>query len=172
MKGFLNEFNPVRGDDVVLTPDWVAKEVVKRFQPKGKILDPCSGEGAFLKYMPKAEWCEIRKGRDFFEWKTKMDWIVSNPPYSIFRPFLLHSFTLAPDIVFLIPVIKVFNSIKTMLDIQQWGGVRTCLVVGLGKDLSFPQSGYPIAALHFQKDFKGGMTIEFVKRIGPSSYSE
>ena len=164
MKGFLQEFNGV-GEDIVLTPDRVAKDIVSRFQPKGKILDPCSGNGAFLDHMPGAEWCEIRQGRDFFEWKHKVDWIVSNPPYSIFKVFLEHSFEIADNIVYLVPILKIFNSLSIMRITKKWGGVETCYVVGNGKDLSFPQQGYVIAALHFKKDYKGGMHIEFSKHI-------
>lgn len=54
--------------DVVYTPDWVARDMVEYFKPSGRILEPCAGDGAFLEYLPGAEWCEIEKGRDFFAW--------------------------------------------------------------------------------------------------------
>ena len=127
---------------------------------KGKVLDPCCGDGVFLKYLPSGtHWCEIRKGRDFFSWKRKVDWIVSNPPYSIFLDFLTHSFEVADNVVYVIPLIKVFNSLSVLNLVRDFGGIKTCLVLGLGKDLSFPQAGYPIAAVHFQKDYKEGMQI-------------
>lgn len=93
--------------DVVLTPSDVAADVVRRFEPYGRILDPCKGEGAFTDHMPTAEWCEIREGSDFFEWREPVDWIVSNPPYSIFSKFMRHSMTVARNIVYVIPVNKV-----------------------------------------------------------------
>ena len=46
---------PLDAGDVVYTPDWVAKDMVDYFNPKGKILEPCSGDGVFLKYLPNAE---------------------------------------------------------------------------------------------------------------------
>lgn len=60
-------------NDVVLTPDKIAHDVVEHFRPSGRILDPCKGDGAFLKYMPGAEWCEVREGRSFFEWYDPVD---------------------------------------------------------------------------------------------------
>jgi hypothetical protein len=89
------------GNDRIYTPDYLAKEIVKRYEPTGRILEPCCGEGAFLKYMPAADWCEIDKGRDFFDYKEKVDWIITNPPYSKYRDFLRHSFEIADNVVFL-----------------------------------------------------------------------
>ena len=147
-------------DDIVLTPDDVAKDVVSRFAPKGRILDPRKGDGAFLQYMPGADWCEIRDGRDFFRWSTPVDWIVSNPPYSIFSEFLRHSFKVAPEIVYLIPVNKAFNSDRMMRDIWSWGGIETVYVVGSGGLLGFP-IGFCIGAVHFRRGYTGGINVEF-----------
>jgi hypothetical protein len=82
--------------------------------------------------MPTADWCEVRDGRDFFAWREPVDWIVSNPPYSIFSEFLRHAFRVAQDIVFLIPVNKAFNSDRMMREIWTWGGIPTVYVVGGG----------------------------------------
>ncbi len=153
--------------DVVLTPDPIAKAVIDRFKPSGRILDPCRGTGAFWKQMPGADWCEIREGRDFYNWREPVDWIVSNPPYSVFADFLRHSFTVAENIVYLIPVNKAFNSQRMMREIWAWGGVETCLVVGTGAQLFCPPRkgggalGYCIGAMHFRKNYQGPMSVEF-----------
>ena len=74
-----------RGDRV-FTPDWAAEDIVRHFCPTGHILEPFKGDGVFLRYLPsKVDWCEIEEGRDFFAWKDAVDWIISNPPYSITR---------------------------------------------------------------------------------------
>ena len=146
--------------DVVLTPDDVAKDIVSRFAPYGKILDPCKGEGAFLQFMPGAEWCEVREGRDFFEYHEPVDWIVSNPPYSIFSQFLRHSFTIARNVVFLIPVNKIYNSDRMMREIWEWGGVPEIYVIGPGAALGFP-IGFCIGAVHFQRGYRGSTLVSF-----------
>lgn len=150
----------VEQDDIVLTPDPVAQAIVERFKPSGRILDPCKGDGAFLQFMPGADWCEVREGRNFYDWTTPVDWIVSNPPYSIFADFLRHSFTVAENIVYLIPVNKAFNSEKMMREIWKWGGIRTCFTVSGGGALGFP-IGFCIGALHFERGYRGGMNVEF-----------
>lgn len=38
--------------DKVFTPDDVARDIVAYFKPTGRILEPCAGDGAFLKYLP------------------------------------------------------------------------------------------------------------------------
>ena len=53
-------------NDVYYTPDDLAKLIVEHFKPSGKILEPCAGNGVFLKYLNESDWCEIDKGKNFF----------------------------------------------------------------------------------------------------------
>lgn len=155
---------PVNKADVVLTPLWAAKAIVQKFSPSGSILDPCCGQGVFLKCMFGADWCEISNGRDFFDWDRPVDWIVSNPPYSIFSDFLRHSMKVARNIVYLIPVNKVFNSYRIMREIYSWGGIPLIYVIGSGADLKFP-IGFCSGAVHFQRGYQGNTQVEFYKEI-------
>lgn len=96
--------------DLVMTPLETAQEIIKHFQPSGTFLDPCSGNNTFIDAMLEcagarvhhAAWCEISRGIDFFGYKSRHDWIVSNPPYSILRPWLQHSYEVADNIVYLV----------------------------------------------------------------------
>ena len=38
--------------DIVMTPEWLAKEIIEHFKPSGVILDPCRGEGVFYSNFP------------------------------------------------------------------------------------------------------------------------
>lgn len=154
------ETESVLAADIVMTPDAVARDVVEHFRPSGRVLDPCRGDGAFLKYMDGAEWCEIREGSDFYNWHSPVDWIVSNPPYSIFSDFLRHSFTVADNIVYLIPANKVFNSADLMREVWAWGGIREIYTIGGGRGIGFP-IGFCVAAVHFQRGYKGGIAVTF-----------
>jgi hypothetical protein len=146
--------------DVVMTPADVARMIVNHFQPAGRILDPCRGNGAFWNAMPGAEWCEIAEGKDFMEWKTPVDWIVSNPPYSTFWDFLEHSFKLAENIVYLIPLHKIWSGHRYMKAITQWGGLRETLIIGTGTSIGFPV-GLSVGAVHFQRGYAGPMVIGY-----------
>jgi hypothetical protein len=148
--------------DIVMTDRVVARKIVEHFRPHGRILDPCKGTGAFLDEMPGAEWCEVREGRDFFEWKDRVDWIVSNPPFSIFYEWLMHSMTIADDIVYLIPLSKVWQSNRVIRAVHEWGGLKETLIVGNGrKELGFPV-GFAVGAVHFQKRYRGDMRYGFL----------
>jgi hypothetical protein len=135
----------LRQKDVVYTPDFMAQEIVELFKPSGVVLEPCAGDGAFLKYLPGAEWCEIEKG---------------NPPYSIFNIWLRHSFTLADDIVYLIPLNKIFNDFGMLKDIYSYGGIVTVFAVGRGEKVNFPM-GYAVGAVHFRRSYIGGLQVVF-----------
>jgi hypothetical protein len=109
--------------DIVYTPEDVARDIIQHFAPTGKCLDPCKGDGVFFRNLPAgSDYCELKDGKDFFDWRISVDWIVSNPPYSVFSEWLDHSFDIARDIVYLIPINKPFNSYAMLKRIHVWGG--------------------------------------------------
>ena len=74
-------------NDKIYTPIETAKDIISKFNLFGTVLDPFKGNGAFYDNLPETvekDWCEIDLGRDFFDYNKKVDWIISNPPYSIF----------------------------------------------------------------------------------------
>ena len=140
-------------NDVVMTPKSLAKMIVEHFNPTGKILEPCKGEGNSLEYLPYAEWCEISEGKDFFNFSDKMDWIITNPPWSIFRPFLIHSLTVADNVVFLIPIVHYFGKAR-LREIKKAGyGFKEMIFIDTPK--SFPQMGFQLGVVHLQKGYGG-----------------
>lgn len=160
LPGFEND--PAWGADIVYTPPTVAAEIVQHFNPQGTKLDPCRGTGAFTDAMPDCEWCEIRVGKDFFAWNKHVDWIISNPPYSIFADFMRHSFTVADNIVYLIPIQKVYVSKRMMDMVWAWGGIPEIYVIGEGHVLNWDM-GFCIGAVHFKKGYTGGTHMTFRK---------
>lgn len=160
-QGSLPGIPPGPISDVVYTPRNIARSIVEHFRPSGRILEPCSGDGAFLDAMPGAEWCEITRGRDFFQWDKPVDWIVTNPPYGCFAAFLDHAMAVADNLVLLIPVNKLFNSDRTMRLVWGWGGCAEVLVVGGGASLGFP-IGFCIGAAHLERGYRGGMSVSFL----------
>jgi hypothetical protein len=155
---WVSEVNP---NDVVYTPDAVAKMIADEFKPTGRILEPCKGEGAFMRHLPAgSEWCEIREGRDFFNWKEPVDWIVSNPPYSLWDRWFPHSLALASNVVYLVPFSKVFKSMGTIRQIYDYGGIVKVLVMPAGK-AGFP-FGFPCGAFHFKRGYAGPIELRIV----------
>ena len=160
----LSMFNQARtAKDVVFTHDEVAADIIGYFQPSGIVLDPCKGEGSFYNQFPANVtrlYCEIAEGKDFFNFSQKVNWIIGNPPYSIFLDFLKHSFKVADDVVYLIPTNKVFQSWKLMKEIQKYGGIRSMLVYGSGHLVGFP-FGFSVGAFHFRKGYTGEVALQF-----------
>ena len=44
-----SKYSKLNPNDVVFTPDPIAKTIVGMFKPSGIVLEPCKGEGAFLR---------------------------------------------------------------------------------------------------------------------------
>lgn len=149
-------------NDVVYTPRPLAKRIIDHFPIKGSVLDPCKGDGAFYDQFPEnstKHWCEISKGVDFYKFNDHVDWCVSNPPYSIFREFLLHSMRIADNIVYLITVNHCWTKAR-IRDIRQNGfGIREIYCVDTPKN--FPPSGFQFGAIHFQRGWEGDIRMAF-----------
>jgi hypothetical protein len=141
--------------DVVYTPAELAQDIINFYQPNGVCLDPCAGNGAFLNLLPDgSEWCEITQERDFYAWDTPVEWAVSNPPFSHYSAWLRHSMTVAKNIVYLIPLYKVFTSGKMADDLFSWGGIVHIRRYGTGTEWGFP-FGQALSAAHFQRGYAG-----------------
>lgn len=139
-----------KSDDVVQTPPALAKKLVEHFAPRGKILEPCKGEGNILKALPLATyWCEISEGRDFFKWDRKVKWVFTNPPWSQMRPFLLHSMKVSDHIMFLVTVNHFWTKAR-LRDIQE-NGFALREIVLLDTPKTFPSSGFQLGAVHLSR---------------------
>ena len=144
--------------DVVYTPDWVARDMVDCFAPTGRVLEPCKGDGAFMQYLPKASWCEIELGRDFYKWHDTVDWIIGNPPYRQLAQWLEHSFDLANDVCYLLPLNSVWNSMKRMRMVLEYGGIVAMRAYGEGSIFGMGY-GFAVGAIHFRRNYSGDITF-------------
>lgn len=141
--------------DVHFTDSDVAKLIVEHFNPRGKVLDPFRGEGAFYRHLPEGSlWCELSEGRNFFDFHDEVDWIISNPPYSNLTDVLRHSFKIATNTVYLFPLSKLYSSAPRLKLVRDMAGVREELHFGPGRMIGF-DIGFPFAAIHFEKGYKG-----------------
>ena len=157
-KGTTNNTN-----DKVMTPENVAKEIIKLLplKPLETVLDPFYGKGAFYENYPNSvlkSWCEIDKGVDFFEYNIPVKWIISNPPYSILDAVLKHSFEIADNVCYLLPLSKIVSSLGRIDKIMNFGGAKHLWILSAGK-CGFP-FGFPACFIWIKKDYNGPLVIE------------
>jgi len=155
---------PKGGNDRVYTPPELAYRIVGHFKPSGICLEPCSGKGAFCEALQGRigvsfiHECEIDDDIDFFGFNTKVDWIVTNPPWSQFRQFLKHSMELSDNIVFLSLMNAWFMKARVR-DMKQAGfGLKEALFLETPPK-PWPQTGFQLAAVHIQRGYSGDMKI-------------
>lgn len=159
---------PHGGNDKVYTPPELCEYIVKRFlplmveKPDCSILEPCAGTHNFTRvfsvYGLKWEHCEIDEGIDFYEWNKRNDWIITNPPYSLFTDFLRKSLSVADNIVFLCSVNALFFKSRTRLLQENNFGIRSIEYVATPPK-PWPQSGIQLGIIHLQKNWKGPTII-------------
>jgi hypothetical protein len=150
---------PVFPADIVYTPNGVAKHIVNFLNPSGLCLDPCKGDGAFYNYLPDGkQYCEIMEGSDFLLYSGKVDWIIGNPPYSIFEDFLKKGFEISDNVSYLVPTNKIFQRQIIMDRINRYGGIKSIIIYGSGQLIDFP-FGFSVGNFHFKKGYKGETKI-------------
>jgi len=164
MQQTLWKLEPIKAD-IVYTPQYVVADMLQWLKPKGKVLDPCLGDGAFYNLLPEPkDWCELRKGKDFFDYNQKVDWIIGNPPYSIFEDWLRHSFELADNVAYILPTNKVFQRKIIMNMINDYGGIKGMRVYGSGQNVGFP-FGFSTGAFYFCRNYGGGCDVNLITKV-------
>ena len=150
-----NRTRKATASDSVQTPIDIAKLIVSAFPPQGTVLEPCRGDGNIYRELPEPKcWCEIIQGKDFFDFSDKVDWIITNPPYSIYDNFLEHCFEVADNVVLLAPIAKAFKSMKIEKMVDEYGGLKTIYFIGSGTMCGFA-FGFPTGCLYYQRGYRG-----------------
>lgn len=158
--------------DLVMTPEPLARSIIEHFNPTGKILDPCRGAGAFYNNFPQREklaWMEIVDGRDFLDGLivheghvVTFDWIITNPPYSLFKPFLIRAMETANNVVFL-AFINHFTT-KARMRLMKEEGFGFVDIFSVPTPKEWPQSGFQLAAVHIQRGYKGKCEFSWLEQ--------
>jgi len=168
---------PQGGDDRVYTPDELAYAIVKHFEPGGSVLEPCEGGGAFTRafrmYNQRSDSflrpvCAFDidgdTSVDFLNMQscgaagipTQFDWLITNPPWSLFRQFLKRSMQVADNVVFLVTLNHFFTKAR-MRDVEEAGfGYREALLVDTPPK-PWPSSGFQVGAVHLVRGWEGPM---------------
>lgn len=148
--------------DVHFTDAAVARAVVEHFRPVGRCLEPFKGGGAFLEALPDgSDWCEIEEGRDFFQYGQRVDWLVTNPPFSSLTAVFEHAFEVSDNCVFLIPISKYWSSAPRLEAVGRYGGLAEILHMGRGRAIGF-HTGFPFGAMHFKRGYRGPIKESWV----------
>jgi hypothetical protein len=97
-------------EDFYITPDFAVRELLKRETFEGQGWEPASGNGAIAKHFSNMMASDIRKdvygepGVDFMNTIRHVDYIVTNPPYSLAQAFVLQALRCANKVAMLLRI--------------------------------------------------------------------
>ncbi|MCQ2577515.1 MAG: hypothetical protein MJ176_03175 [Treponema sp.] len=148
-------------NDVVYTPESLAKALIDHFKPQGKGLEPCRGGGNIYKYLDNADYCEIQEGKDFFDYTQKVDYIFTNPPWSDIKRFLLHSYELAENIYMLITINHIWTKARLRDMKNNNFGIKEICIFNTPKE--FPATGFQCGMVYFKKNYSGDIKFTEVE---------
>ena len=103
-----------KANDKIYTPKPVALKMIEMCDLKegDLVLDPSYGGGVFYDNLPEyvnKYWCEIEKGKDFFEYDKRVDCIIGNPPYSLWDKWLEHTVKIADKFCYIFGILNLTN---------------------------------------------------------------
>lgn len=160
---------PKGGNDRIYTPPQLAEDIVRYFNPPlaATVLEPCAGpigQQAFVDALSRYDigWYELDEGKDFLQvdWQTSYhyDWVITNPPWSKFRPFLQQSMRVADNVVFLCLVNAFFMKARQKDMADAGFGMKEILFVPTPPK-PWPQTGFSLGAVHIQRGWKGPLEM-------------
>ena len=157
---------PTRGyesNDRVMTPLPLAQALAAALQPSGVILEPTAGTGNFVRALEPygdVQWCEIDRGRDFFDWTEPVDEIVTNPPWSLFAKVLAHALRLARGRVALVATVNHFWTRHRRELVRAAGfGIERIIECDAPKEWGAP-TGFQLAMVVLTRGYEGPCTVE------------
>ena len=130
-------------NDKVMTPRYLASQLVQYFKP-------CVGSGNIYDFLEDADWCEIDKGRDFYNYNHQVDYIFTNPPWSDIENFLIKSLAIAKkDVYFLCTINHLWTKSRQKIIKENGFYIKEILCFDTPKE--FPQSGFQCGMIHLKK---------------------
>jgi len=106
------------GNDEFYTPEYAITPLLKYIKPKTTVWCPFDTQDSlFVKTIGKNNtvlYSHLNDGKDFFKWQPqiKIDYIISNPPYSLKGDVFARLFELNIPFAMLVGVVGLFESQK------------------------------------------------------------
>ena len=138
--------------DIVYTPPELAKRIIDYINPTGSYMDPCKGGGAFYDNVNLEDktYCELAEGIDYLSCTAKTNWVISNPPWSKLREFLIHSMKHSNNIAYLATVTHFVTKAR-LRDIREHGFYINEFILH-DRPITFPQSGFQVCTAVLSKN--------------------
>ena len=103
---------------------------------------------------------KYQKVRIFFDYTKKVDWIITNPPWSKITPFLKHSLEIAENVVFLVTVNHMWTECRIRAIRDAGFKIKEILLIDWpDKSYGFPKSGFQLGVIHIKRKWNGKTTI-------------
>lgn len=155
-------------NDKVFTDVSFAKKIIDYFKPTGICYDPCRGfgtdksgkeGGAFFNQLPEPKrWAEIEEGKNCLDFNEKVDWAITNPPYSAkaYREVSSHCFNIAENVVLLTRVDVAIGTFARINDAKSQKHYLKELILCDYKDAGFAPRGFTLGVFHWERGWNGG----------------
>ena len=154
-------------NDVVMTPQPLARTLIDFLRVRGHVLEPCCGTGNIVRELKSTrevasvQTAEISAGIDFLDASRdfgSIDEIFTNPPWSKIRLFLERSFQLDPlRVSYIMTVNHAFVTSRWNLACKHGYSISSITAIDWPKD--WPKSGFVLGCVSWTKGRSNSCSI-------------
>lgn len=164
-------------DDRVYTPSVLAQTLVEHFQPSGIVCEPCEGVGEGSQAFTTAFYAqpdvtqvhamEIERGLDFLTFDpladsryrrpVPFDWLITNPPWSLYSAFLRKSLQVAANVVLVVTINHNWTEARRRFAKEAGYGLSE--IVELDWPPVWARMGTQLGAVCYQRAYNGPIVL-------------
>jgi hypothetical protein len=101
-----------------------------------------------------------KSGVNFLTYNKKVDWIITNPPWSKMQQFLAHGMEVSDNIVYL-TTINHYTTKRRIRDMRENNfAIKEIYCVPTPKN-PWPQLGFQLGAIHTQRGYSGDIKMSY-----------
>lgn len=127
--------------DFYPTPSWCYKNLKIDWSLFKTAHEPGAGDGRIVQFLLEkginTTYSEITEDKDFFEWDSSVDLIITNPPFSLAQEFIEHSISRADTVIMLLRL----NFLASIKRYSWWAKNSPTSLFVLSKRPSFTGAG-------------------------------
>jgi hypothetical protein len=102
--------------------------------------------------------CEIEKGIDFLQWTQHVDRIVTNPSWSQFRAFLVHSLKVADRVALVTTINHLWTRHRRAAILR--AGFRLERIIEFDPPHEWQSTGFQLGMVLLTRGYQGGCAVE------------
>lgn len=125
----------------------IEKQIIElfHFNDDDTLLAPFLENDEFYNNFPdyvQKDWCSLSQCKNFFNYQKNVEWIFGKPNLFSLDKILNKSFDISYNILFILPISRIFSTFKRVNSILEYGGIKQIYITSGEECVVWLQKGY------------------------------